>query len=75
MVRPLPLTTYRVYWHAVVDTFEAVKATALLLILCRVYIQNRKEDDRAVRSDHERTFTKAAVVSVLIDTGITLFEL
>ena len=55
--------------------FEAVKATALLLILCRVYIQNRKEDDRAVRSDHERTFTKAAVVSVLIDTGITLFEL
>jgi hypothetical protein len=38
-------------------------------------MQNRKEDDRAVRSNHENAFAKAAAVSVLIDTGITLFKL
>ncbi len=52
--------------------FEVVKTTALLMILGRVYLLNGKADDQAVRSKHERTFTMAASVSVLIDISISI---
>jgi hypothetical protein len=54
--------------------FEAMKAAVLLLVLCRVYMLNRYEDDQAVRSTHELGFTRAAAISVVVDTGITLWR-
>ena len=55
--------------------FEAMKAAVLLLVLCRVYTLNRYENDQAVRSIHEQDFSRAAAISVLVDTGITLLRL
>ena len=55
--------------------FEAMKAAVLLLVLCRVYALNRYEEDQAVRSIHEQDFSRAAAISVLVDTGITLLRL
>lgn len=55
--------------------FEVVKSIALLLILARVYMLNSRENDGAIRSSHVYTFTRLAAVSVVIDTGITLFKL
>jgi hypothetical protein len=52
--------------------FEVVKTAALLLILGRVYLLNRKEDDQAARSKHVHVFGMAASLSVLIDVSMTI---
>jgi hypothetical protein len=54
--------------------FEVVKAIVLLLILGRVYIQNSKEDDQAVRANNVYGFGRAAALSLIIDTSISLFK-
>jgi hypothetical protein len=55
--------------------FEALKTLVLLVILGWVYILNSKEDDSAVRAKRVDAFTRAAAISVIIDTFITLFRL
>jgi hypothetical protein len=55
--------------------FEVVKCAALFLILRRVYMLNREEDDQAVRSRFVTRFGMAASVSVLIDISISLYRL
>jgi hypothetical protein len=55
--------------------FEVVKCAALFLILGRVYVLNREEDDQAVRSKYITKFGMAAGISVLIDISISLYRL
>ena len=60
---------------AMLTAFEAMKTFVLLVILGWVYKLNSKEDDPAVRAKRVDVFAKAAAISVLIDSGITLFKL
>jgi hypothetical protein len=55
--------------------FERMKTLVLLVILGRVYLLNGKEDDPAVRAERVDAFTRAASISVIVDTCITLFKL
>lgn len=47
----------------------------MLVILGRIYTADSKEDDPLAQARHVRSFAMAARVSVLIDSGITLFKL
>jgi hypothetical protein len=55
--------------------FEVIKTAVLLVVLGRAFALNSKEDDPLARAAHVRSFAMAAGMSVLIDTGITLFKL
>jgi hypothetical protein len=52
--------------------FEAVKATALLLVLSWVYIKNTKEEDRVIRANNVYLFGAAASLSIIIDVSISI---
>jgi hypothetical protein len=55
--------------------FELIKVAALLMVLCWVFVRNRSEDDRTVRSKREYAFSFVAAMSILIDIGIWLLRM